>query len=98
MNGLSATALACFLAVGGIGTASALPSGELPSPHAITLIASFKGVVPTEANPITGEKRLARMRREGKLPDTFVRGRCTYSLGGDPGAAYYFKECRKSHE
>ena len=34
------------------------------------------------------------MRRAGRLPDTFVRGRCTYNLAGDPEVAYYVKTCR----
>jgi hypothetical protein len=92
MNRLSAAWIA--LLVGGVGTASAFPSVEVIRPNAIELVANFEGPIPTEANPITGEKRLARMRREGKLPDSFVRGRCTYNLAGDPAAAYYVKECR----
>jgi hypothetical protein len=34
------------------------------------------------------------MRDEGKLPDAFVCGPCEYSLGGDPGAAWYAKTCK----
>jgi hypothetical protein len=53
-----------------------------------------KGPIATEAHPITGAARLARMRKEGRLPDRFVCGRCEYLLGGDPGAAFYVKKCR----
>ena len=81
--------------IGSIGPASALPVGSLSQPDPTwTTIANFTGPIPTEAHPITGEKKLARMRSEGKLPDTFVRGPCTYNLAGDPGAAYYVKTCR----
>lgn len=91
MNGLSAAGLACFLILA--GAASACASGQSSKTNSAEPLAKFQGVVPTEANPITGEKRLARMRRDGKLPDTFVRGRCTYDLGGDTGSAYYVKAC-----
>jgi len=81
--------------IGSPGTASAFRSGLPPQPYPLlTYVANFEGTVPTEASPIVGEKRLAKMRREGKLPDTFVRGPCTYNLAGDPGAAYYVKTCR----
>jgi hypothetical protein len=57
-----------------------------------------KGPIATEDHPIFAPKedpdRLLRMRREGKLPDTFVCGRCEYNIGGDPGAAYYVKTCK----
>jgi hypothetical protein len=53
-----------------------------------------KGPIASQAHPIIGAERLAKMRREGRLPDSFVCGRCEYSLGGDPGAAYYVKTCR----
>jgi hypothetical protein len=95
MNRFIASWIAWSVVAGSLGTASAFPAGELSQPDpAWRTIASFEGVVPTEANPITGEKRLARMRRDGKLPDTFLRGRCTYNLAGDTGAAYYVKTCR----
>ena len=55
--------------------------------------AAFKGRVPTESHPIRGEARLAKMRREGRLPDTFTRGRCRYD-SGDPEVAYYVKTCQ----
>jgi hypothetical protein len=54
---------------------------------------AFRGPIPTEAKPITGETRLATMRREGRLPDTFKRGGCRFDLGGDSGAAYYVRTC-----
>jgi hypothetical protein len=94
------TLLAWLLAsglAGTIGAASAFPVGPSDVPESFLLsiaVATFKGTIPTEANPITGTARLAKMRREGRLPDTFVRGRCEYSLAGDPGAAYYVKTCR----
>jgi hypothetical protein len=90
MNGWRAAA--CVL-IGG-AMAMAFASGAVAQPNAAQPAATFQGVIPTEAKPITGEKRLARMREAGKLPDIFVRGRCTYNLAGDIGAAYYVKECR----
>lgn len=87
MNGWRAARLACVLIGGAMAGAVAQPNAAEPA-------ATFEGVIPTEAKPITGEKRLARMREAGKLPDTFVRGRCTYNLAGDIAAAYYVKECR----
>lgn len=57
-----------------------------------------KGPIATEDHPLFAPKsdpdRLLRMKREGKLPDKFVCGRCEYDLGGDPGAAYYAKTCK----
>ncbi len=53
-----------------------------------------RGPIATEKHPIVGENLLTKMRREGKLPDKFVCGRCEYDLAGDPGAAYYVKRCR----
>jgi|tagenome__1003787_1003787.scaffolds.fasta_scaffold19586457_2 hypothetical protein len=53
-----------------------------------------KGPIATEAHPIIGAKLLAKMRREGRLPDSFVCGGCEYNLGGEPGVAYYVKTCR----
>ena len=41
-----------------------------------------------------GEARLARMRKNGELPDTLRAGRCRYDLAGDPGVAYYVRTCR----
>lgn len=70
------------------------PLARLDMPVLSIATASFQGTIPTEAHPIFGEKRLAKMRREGRLPDTFVRGRCEYNLAGDPGVAYYVKTCR----
>jgi hypothetical protein len=60
---------------------------------AVVLVGSFQGTIPTEASPLRGAARLAKMRREGRLPDTFVRGGCRYNLAGDPAVAYYVKEC-----
>ena len=54
-----------------------------------------KGPIATEDRPIYGEARLKKMRKDGKLPDTFVCGRYRYNLGGDPGAAWYHKELIK---
>ena len=57
-----------------------------------------KGPIANEEHPLLAPKsdpdRLSRMRREGKLPDKFVCGKCKYDLGGDPGAAYYVKTCK----
>jgi hypothetical protein len=57
-----------------------------------------KGPIATEDHPLFAPKtdpdRLSRMRRDGKLPDKFVCGRCEYDLGGDPGSAYYVKTCK----
>jgi hypothetical protein len=80
--------------VGHVETASAFSARSVRQPDAMWSNANFVGNIPTEANPIVGEKRLATMRRAGKLPDTFLRGRCTYNLAGDTGAAYYVKTCR----
>jgi hypothetical protein len=87
--------LLCSGLCGSIGSASAFPIAAPGSPGPLVLsIASFQGTIPTEAHPIIGEARIAKMRREGGLPDTFVRGRCLYELAGDPGAAYYVRTCR----
>lgn len=87
--------VALSVVIASAGTASAFPAAAFsPRTPVWKKVASFEGAIPTEANPITGEKRLARMRREGKLPDTIVRGTCTYNLAGDTGAAYYVKTCR----
>jgi hypothetical protein len=78
-----------------LGTASAFPADQSMKPVVSWMpVATFEGSIPTQANPIRDAKRLARMRSQGKLPDSFVRGRCRYNLGGDPGAAYYIKTCR----
>lgn len=53
-----------------------------------------KGPIASEKHPIMGAALLAKMRREGKLPDRFVCGRCEYDLAGDPGAAYYVMTCK----
>lgn len=66
----------------------------LHSPLARVSATDCRGPIATEKHPIVGEKLLANMRREGKLPDKFVCGRCAYDLAGDPGAAYYVKTCR----
>jgi hypothetical protein len=96
--------IACTFAVltglpGTIGSSSAAPIVALETsalPPILALTVGFQGVIPTAANPITGVERLAKMRREGRLPDTFVRGDCTYNLAGDPGVAYYEKTCRSA--
>jgi len=95
MNKLVMAWLALSVLIGSLGTAFAFRAGLPSQPYSLLKnVASFEGPIPTEASPIVGEKRLAKMRREGKLPDTFVRGSCTYNLAGDPGAAYYVKTCR----
>jgi hypothetical protein len=80
--------------VGHVETALAFSARSVRHSDATWSKVNFVGNIPTEANPIVGEKRLATMRRAGKLPDTFLRGRCTYNLAGDTGAAYYVKTCR----
>jgi hypothetical protein len=40
-----------------------------------------------------GEARLARMRRNGELPDTLRAGGCRFDLAGDVEVAYYVKSC-----
>ena len=52
------------------------------------------GPIPTEDNPLVGEARIKQLRRAGKLPDVFVRGRCTYDLGGDPATVWYHRTCK----
>ena len=60
--------------------------------------ADCKGPIATANRPIRATSsdpdRLVRMKQAGKLPDQFVCGKCTYSLSGDPGAAYYVKTCK----
>jgi hypothetical protein len=41
-----------------------------------------------DTKPITDARLLAKLRREGRLPDTYRKGRCCYDLAGDPGAVY----------
>jgi len=53
-----------------------------------------RGPIASEVHPILDSKLIAKLRREGKLRDKFVCGRCQYDLRGDPGAAYYVKTCR----
>jgi hypothetical protein len=53
-----------------------------------------RGPIASEGHPILDSKLIAKLRRDGKLPDKFVCGRCQYDLRGDPGAAYYVKTCR----
>lgn len=50
--------------------------------------------IPTEARPLHGERPIAKMRKAGQLPDTFVCGSCRFDIGGDPGVVYYVKTCR----
>jgi hypothetical protein len=52
------------------------------------------GPIPTEDKPLYDRARIKQLRDAGKLPDTFVRGRCTYNLGGDPGTAWYYRSCK----
>ncbi len=95
MNKLVMAGFALSVLIGSAATASAFQYGLPSQPNPLLMtVANFQGTIPTEAHPIVGEERLAKMRREGKLPDTFVRGPCTYNLAGDPGAAYYVKTCR----
>ncbi len=80
-----------------VGPSSAMPIAPAEASTLLliqTVEARFRGEIPSEEHPITGVKRLAKMRRDGRLPDTFVRGNCTYNLAGDPGVAYYAKTCR----
>lgn len=88
--------LLCAGWAGSIGVASAFPVGpsEVSEPFLLSIAATFKGTIPSEAHPIRGAARIAKMRREGRLPDTFVRGRCEYDLGGDPEVVYYVKTCK----
>jgi hypothetical protein len=82
---------------GGQSAFAMSPSPLLGGSNAILLsigAADCKGPIANEARPIIGAKLLAKMRREGRLPDSFVCGRCEYNLGGDPGVAYYVKTCR----
>ena len=77
--------------------ASAIPLSSPGGPSALLLragAADCEGPIATEAHPIFGTEILAKMRREGRLPDSFVCGRCKYDLGGDPGVAYYVKTCK----
>jgi hypothetical protein len=81
----------------GMQTTLAMPLASPAEPSTLLLrtgAADCKGPIASEAHPIFGTERLAKMRRTGLLPDTFVCGRCTYDLAGDPGVAYYAKTCR----
>jgi hypothetical protein len=92
-----ATWLLCSCLCGNASIALAVPIGPVENPRLLVIpvaASGFKGTIPTEAHPLRGEARLASMRRAGRLPDTFVRGRCTYNLAGDPEVAYYVKTCR----
>jgi hypothetical protein len=78
---------------------AAVSAGPLFQPAASELVVRVgatdcKGPIALEGNPIMGEKLTEKMRNEGRLPDSFVCGRCRYELRGDPGAAYYIKTCR----
>lgn len=68
-----------------------------PLAAVLVLLARAAEAAPREydTKPITDAKVIAKMRREGKLPDSYVKGRCRYDLGGDPGAAYYHVTCRQ---
>lgn len=52
------------------------------------------GQIPTEDKPLYDKARIKQLRDAGKLPDTFVRGRCTYNIGGDPGTVWYHRSCK----
>jgi hypothetical protein len=94
-----ATACAFSIVAGLLGTTGSSPalqiatSGARTLPPLLAVAVDFRGPIPDEAHPIVGAERLAKMRREGRLPDTFKRNGCTYNLAGDPGAAYYVKTC-----
>ncbi|MGH1574008.1 hypothetical protein ACRAWG_29365 [Methylobacterium sp. P31] len=47
-----------------------------------------------DTKPITNPAVIARMRQEGRLPDSYTKRNCRYDLAGDPGAAYYHVTCR----
>lgn len=47
-----------------------------------------------DTKPITNAAQIAKMRREGKLPDSYTKNGCRYDLAGDEGAAYYHVTCR----
>jgi hypothetical protein len=90
--------LFCAALLASAPSASAIPlSAPAASNQSLVRIGltDCKGPITSEAKPIFGEKRLAKMRKEGKLLDTFACGRCTYNLAGDPGVAYYVKTCSK---
>ncbi len=88
--------LAGLMELGASGAHATPISALVPtrSGSALSLV-GFQGPIPTEASPIRGEARLAKMRREGRLPDTFTRGTCRYDLAGDPAVAYYVKTCKR---
>lgn len=95
-----------FLVVLGLGCLIAEPAFALrlvqaPSSNSIivnTGSADCRGPIATANRPLratsSDPNRLMRMKQAGKLPDQFVCGQCTYSLGGDPSVAYYVKSCR----
>jgi hypothetical protein len=74
---------------------SAVPFFQISESEFVVKIGATdcKGPIASEKHPIVGEKLTGKLRREGRLPDTFVCGRCRYDLRGDPGAAYYIKDC-----
>jgi hypothetical protein len=78
-----------------VSAVSAVPFFYPPASDLIVRIGTTdcKGPVASEMHPIVGEKRTAKLRQDGRLPDRFVCGRCRYDLRGDPGAAYYVKTC-----
>ena len=47
-----------------------------------------------DTKPITDPVLIAKMRQEGRLPDTYTKGNCRFELGGDEGAAYYHVTCQ----
>ena len=50
--------------------------------------------IPTEDRALEDPKLIAKMRKAGQLPDTFVCGRYRYDIAGDPGTTYYVKTRR----
>ena len=76
-----------------LGSTSSTSLPLTPIPPSPAVQATFRGLIPTESNPIRGEARLAKMRQEGRLPDTFRRDGCRYDLAGDPAVAYYVETC-----
>ncbi len=85
-----------FIDLGASRAHATLMGAPVPThPGSALSLVEFQGPIPTEASPIRGEARLAKMRREGRLPDTFRRGGCRYNLAGDPAVAYYVKTCKR---
>lgn len=45
--------------------------------------------IPTEDRALDDPQLIAKMRKAGQLPDTFVCGRYRYDIAGNPGTTYY---------